>query len=260
MTSTPCPSCGAREIRWSEGRYACVYCGATITPRLEPGTLCSDLEGGCLQPAQTLCRRCARPLCDRHNDPKTIYWNSTLLYDALFPQWDSQNARDWWQLTKPFQKFPVPGVENLDWQPYERRSLREVAHLEERIRTVVDPVVRSGGGAVREYVCLFESLCLGCEKELRTEMVERVLPFVGEYRSTAFVNRLEAIEADLKQARSYITAFLGRDPTPLPEELRGEAQYTQLTADSPPDEWDRCGWEVERRLGMVKRLIGRVYR
>ena len=252
-----CESCGASEIRWTEGRLACTYCGATFTPRLVPGTLCGDLDGGCLQPAQTVCRGCGRPLCDRHNDPKLHYWNASLMLEALLPQWGADEARAWAQLVQPFQKFPVPGVEGMAWQGCERENLQEIGELEERVVAAVEPLVHACGGDIAEYACQFESLCGACERRVLAQITTAVSAFAAEYRVSAYENRLEAIEADLKQALAGVQAFLGRDVPAAPEGLGDEAQFTSLTVDSDPAEWDRCGWEIRRRLRLVAGLVRR---
>jgi ferredoxin len=252
-----CEACGASEARWRGARFVCVYCGATIVPRLAPGALCADLGGGCLQPAQSLCRRCARPLCDRHNDPKTHYWNAPLLIECLLPECTPSDAAAWAQLTRPYQKFPVPGVEGIAWVAHERLALDELGTLEQRIGASLVPLVSGAGGVLIEYLCRFTSLCSTCESEVVAEIVGVVTGHARSYRTLAFASRLDAIEADLKQARSYVEAYLKR-AVPEPSEPAEEPQFTDLSAGAPISEWERCAGEIARRLRLVARLVPRL--
>jgi hypothetical protein len=119
------------------------------------------------------------------------------------------------------------------------------------------PLVSGAGGVLIEYLCRFTSLCGACEAEILAEIVGVVTGHARTYRALAFASRLEAIEADLKQARAYVESFLKR-PVPEPSEPLEEPQFTDLSAEAPAAEWERCAGEITRRLRLVALLVPRL--
>jgi len=251
-TSTGCPSCGASEVRWREQRYACNYCGATVVPRLLPGTLCGEPRG-CRELAQSLCRRCARPLCDRHNDPHRLYWQAELGLERLVPGWTTGDTRDWFELTRPLPRWPGQAE-----RPCEQAALRQQGELEARVLEALKPLVLAAGGDLREEGCRFESLCSACLAFVEQSISDALQPWAAAWRETAFVERLEALEADLRAARAHVAARLAQPLPAAPAEALAEPWFASLDDGSAPDEWQRCGWEIERRLRLVDRLLPRL--
>ncbi len=251
-TSTSCPSCGASEVLWREQRYACNYCGATVVPRLLPGTLCGEPRG-CRELAQSLCRRCARPLCDRHNDPQRVYWQAELGLERLVPGWTTEDTRDWFELTRP-----LPQLAGQAERPCEQAALRQQGELEAKVLEALRPMVLAAGGDLREEGCRFESLCSACLAFVEQSISGALQPWGAAWRETAFALRLEALEADLRAARAHVAARLAQPLAPPPPEALAEAWFAALDDSSAPDEWQRCGWEVERRLRLVERLLPRL--
>lgn len=251
-TDTSCSSCGAKEVLWQHQRYACTYCGATVVPRLLPGTLCAEPRG-CRLLAQSLCRRCARPLCDRHNDPQRHYWPAELGLERLVPGWTRDDTRAWFELTRPLPRLP-----GLAERPCEQEALRAQGELEARLLDTLRPLVAAAGGDLGDESCRFESLCSACLQSVEQAVAEALRPWGQAWRETAFTDRLEALEADLRAARGHVAARLARPlPAPPPETL-AEPWFAALLDDSPAEDWQRCGWEIERRLRMVARLLPRL--
>jgi hypothetical protein len=253
-----CSSCGASDVRREEGRFACAFCGATVIPRLLPGTLCGEREGGvCSHRAESVCCVCARPLCDRHNDPKAIHWHAPLHWRRVVPEWDERDAADWDRLNRPFQKFPVAGVEAFDWVPHGRDNLYQAGLIEEEMLAAMRSLAGDAAGDADEVACRFESLCSECERELTARVEKKVSEFAERWRRVAFVERLAALTAEGEQQLRYIEAFLKR-PIAKVEEPADEPLYPDLSASSPRKDWDRCGWEVKARLALLDRLRSRL--
>lgn len=251
-TSTSCPSCGASEVLWRDQRYACTYCGATVVPRLLPGTLCAEPRG-CRELAQSLCRRCARPLCDRHNDPQRVYWQSELQLERLVPGWTADDTRAWFELTRP-----LPRLAGQAERPCEQAALRQQGDLEATVVEALRPLVLAAGGDLREEACRFESLCSACLAFVEQAISAALQPWGVAWRATAFAERLEALEADLRSARTHVAARLEQPLPPPPAEALAEPWFAALDDASAPEEWQRCGWELERRLRLVERLLPRL--
>jgi predicted RNA-binding Zn-ribbon protein involved in translation (DUF1610 family) len=255
-----CSSCGASDVQREAGRFLCSFCGATVIPRLLPGTLCGEQEGAvCSHPAETVCAVCARPLCDRHNDPKTIHWPAPLNWRRLLPDWDERDGADWAHINAPFQKFPVAGIEPFPWVPHARENLYQAGLVEEEMLAQMRSLVHEAAGDADEVACRFESICSACERELTGRVEKRVSEFSDRWRRVAFVERLAAFAAEGEQELRYIEAFLNRPIRKVDDEGAGEEPlYPDLSASSPRKDWDRCGWEVKARLGLVERLRSKV--
>jgi hypothetical protein len=253
-----CPSCGASSLSRGPGGFVCAYCGCPVTPRLLPDALCDDRgpAGGCGTRAESLCRGCARPLCDRHNDPKFLYWNAALGRRSLMPHWTRQEERDWDRLTAPLPKLPVPGVAPFEWRHHHRQSQYETGELEAEILGRVRALAEAVDGDANESGCRFKSLCHACTARLETEIEAAVRPYAERYRALAFANRLDALEADLHQAQRYVEAFLRH---PVPEgEAEEDGILPELAADGPAEDWLRCGRELRARLEAAARLAHRL--
>ena len=140
----PCPSCGGKELVRRQSAFACAFCGARIVPRLEPGTLCADAEGGfCSHPAESLCRACSRPLCDRHNDPRRLYWHAKLDWSVLCPGWKTADRTEWARLNAALPRFPAPDIEPpFEWHRFEKESRQAVGGLEHEMPEAVRPLAR----------------------------------------------------------------------------------------------------------------------
>jgi hypothetical protein len=249
-----CSSCGASDVRREAGRFVCSFCGATVIPRLLPGTLCGEREGGvCSHRAETVCAMCARPLCDRHNDPKAVHWRAPLHWRRLVPEWSDRDATDWARLNAPFQKFPVAEVEASDWVPHARNNLYQAGLIEEEILGAMRSLAGDAAGDADEVACRFESLCSACEREISGRVEKKVSEFSERWRRVAFVERLAALAAEGEEQLRYIEAFLKR-PIGKVEEAGEEPSYPDLSASSPRKDWDRCGWEVKARLALLDRL------
>jgi hypothetical protein len=255
-----CPSCAGNEVVRKQGRFACSFCGTRVVPRLEPGTLCADegAAGYCTKPAESLCRYCARPLCDRHDAPKRLYWHDPLSWQRLCPRWEPSDAVQWGQVNGTLQGFPVADFAPFEWVPHDRRSQYEIGQLEEEILKQVAPVVRDAGGVVNDTACVFESLCTDCETELMEKVEEIVRGFGQRYAELAFRNRLEALHADTRQALRHVEAFLGRSIAGKIDEAEAEAHLSQLSVDAPRKEWDLWGHKLRARLEIIEALQGRL--
>lgn len=253
-----CPSCGAKEVLRRDAGFVCSFCGTRVVPRLDPGALCDDggEAGFCPHPAVSPCRACARPLCDRHDAPKRIYWNEPLTWQALCPGWGPQDAVEWGRLTAPTQGFPVADFTPFEWVPHERRCLYAVGRLEEEITAVVGPVVRKAGGSIKDAACLLEALCSACEREMVSEVHGMVAGFASRYAKLAVRDRLDALRADAEQTVRYVEAFLGRHlATKIPAEA---AEPDALGTDSPRSEWDLWGRRFAERIEALDRLRSRL--
>ena len=255
-----CGSCGASDVRRDAGRFLCSFCGGTVVPRLLPGTLCGEQEGAvCSHPAETVCTVCARPLCDRHNDPKTIHWHAPLHWRRLFPDWEERDGSDWARLNAPFQRFPVAEVEPFPWVAHGRENLYQAGLVEEEMLAEMRSLAREAAGDADEIACRFDSVCSACERELASRVEKKVWEFADRWRRVAFVERLAAFAAEGEQQLRYIEAFLKRPIAKVEDEGGGEEPvYPDLSVRSPRRDWDRCGAEVKSRLRLVQRLRSKV--
>lgn len=249
-----CPACGAKEIVRRNGRFSCAYCKAMVVPRLTPGTLCEDAAGAvhCGKPAQTLCKACARPLCDRHNDPKAIYWHEPLHWRSLCRCWAPQEGSEWERLLRPFQRLPLEGSALFPWTPHDRTAQYQMGLLEGEIFERVKDTARKAGGDCDEQAARFESLCSDCEKDTTAAISEAVSEFAKRYAATAYRQRLRALHAETEQGIRYVEAFLRRPI--LSRRLQQDGPVSGLGLDSPLQEWDRLGQELRQRLLVIVRL------
>ncbi len=252
MTSSglACASCGGRGLTRRGGRLVCSFCGSVVAHRLLPGTLCQEDRGSwtCSLPARTLCRGCSRPLCDLHDDPKSLHWGGPLLWYHLFPGWTSAVAIAWSHLQEPMQKLPVDGVPApFEWVAHERQSSYAVGRLEDEIRAGLRPVIARAGGDISELSCRFESLCSECEQQMLHGIEAYVAGQAARYREIAYRARLSALEAELRQRLKYVESHLGRRLKTAAE----VAVLAEVDGRSPDCDWDQLGWEIVRRLQEV---------
>jgi len=248
-----CASCGGRGLARREGRLVCSFCGNAVDHRIVAGTLCQEDRGSwiCSEPARTLCRACSRPLCDRHDDPKSLHWGGPLLWYRLFPAWTSEVAIAWSRLQEPLQRFPIDGVPApFEWLPHLRQSSYAVGLLEDEIRASLLPVIARAGGDVSELSCRFESLCSACEQELGRDVEKHVAAKAPPYRRIAYRARLSAMEAELRQRLKYVESHLGRG-------LRTAARdgaVPELDSGSADADWEALGWDTVKRLQDIDRV------
>lgn len=249
-----CPACGAREVVRREGGFSCAYCKARVVPRLLPGTLCEDQGAAlhCGKPAETLCRACARPLCDRHNDPKQLYWHEPLHWRNLCPGWSAQDGVGWERLQRPVQRLPVEGFEPFAWTPHDRNMQYEIGQLETEIFERAKPLAQAAGGDIDDQAVRFHSVCADCERETGAAIRAAVSEFALRYRERAYRERLRALRAETEQAVRYVEAFLRRRIARRP--APADAPFGGVDAGSPPQDWDHLGQELQRRLATIERL------
>jgi hypothetical protein len=229
-------------------------------PRLEPGTLCTDDEGGfCSTPAESLCRACGRPLCDRHNDPRRVYWHARLDWRVLCPSWTAEDRAEWARLNAPLSGFPAPGVEPpFEWRRHERDSRQAVGFLEYSALEQVRPIVKKWAGDANENGCLFDGVCGECVTEAEEAVSEAVESFAVQYRQVALRERLAALRAEYEQALRYVESVLGRAPL---ASIKGEEKLPSLDgldSDSPRRDWDRWGIRLREQLEAIDRFAPRV--
>jgi hypothetical protein len=254
FASLTCPACGAREIVRKDRRFACAYCKAMVVPRLQPGTLCEDAAGArhCGKPAQTLCKGCARPLCDRHNDPKAVYWHEPLHWKSLCPCWAPQEGAEWERLVRPFQRLPLEGFAPFQWTPHDRNAQYQLGLLEGEVFERVKAAARAAGGDCDEQAARFESLCSECESETAQAICKAAVEFAPRYTERAYRERLSALHAETEQGIRYVEAFLRRPI--LSRMLAPDGPVSGLGLDSPKQDWDRLGQELRQRLSVIVRL------
>lgn len=249
-----CPACGAKEIVRRERGFACAYCRARVVPRLTPGTLCEDEAGAfhCGKPAETLCRACARPLCDRHNDPKVVYWHEPLHWRHLCPRWTARDGGAFERLLRPHQRLPIGGFEPFAWTHHDRNAAYEQGLLEGEIFERVKQAAGAAGADVDEQAARLASVCSECVRETGAEIRSIVEQFGERFASLAYRERLRALRAETLQGIRYVEAFLGR---PVAGRAAGDDDpVSGLGLDSPPPEWDRLGCELRVRLDWIARL------
>jgi hypothetical protein len=259
LGTPPCPGCGAREATRRGGRFECSFCGTSFLPRLEPGTLCAEERDGrlCAEPALSLCRSCARPLCDRHNDPKWLYWNASLQWQRLFPRWRPEDAAAWSRLTRRSWGVPVAGFAPFAWIDHEKSSRYRVGQLEEEILEEIRPDVKAARGDLGESACRFESLCDDCEGEVSRRVEETVSGFAASYRRLAYADRLEAVREEALQAIRYIEGFLGRKVSGSTDQ-GSEDEMPELSTSCPREDWERSGRALAARVAALERFRGRL--
>ncbi len=260
FSGQPCPSCGGRELVRRQAAFACAFCGARVVPRLEPGTLCADAEGGiCSHPAESLCRACSRPLCDRHNDPRRLYWHAALDWSVLCPGWKAADRTEWARLNAALPRFPAPDVEPpFEWHRHERKSRQAVGWLEHEMLEVVRPLARRWSGDATEIGCVFDGVCAECVREAESAVGEVVEAFVVRYRQVALRDRLGALRAECEQGLRYIETFLGRSPAATISDEDKLPPLDTLDSTSPRLDWDRWGIRLRKRLEAIDRFASRV--
>lgn len=262
-TPTPdalvCPSCGARERVRRDNQLRCGFCGQALVDRLLPGTLCADEP--CRGLATVPCRGCAQPLCERHSAPGRAYWNARLDWRALFPHWSAVEGLAWARLLQPLPRLPVAGFEPFAWVEYDRACRKDVGELEEDLLQAAREAAHAFGGEAGETGAGFAELCRSCEQQLERRFDALAQARADQYRQRAFVNRLDALEAELRQAQRYVEAFLGRTLEPEADTTPGEGSddipSAELSASGPIECWEQVGREVLRRLALVPRLATR---
>ena len=240
--------------------FACAFCGARVVPRLEPGTLCSSGESGfCAHPAESLCRACARPLCDRHNDPRRLYWHAGLDWTVLCPAWTGADRAEWARLNGPLPRIPAPDIEpSFEWHPHERGSRQAVGLLEHDVLDAVRPLARRWSGDATELGCLFDGVCPECVGEAEEAVNDVVGRFVVRYRQVALRERLAALRAECEQGLRYVEEVLGRSvASTIPDEDNLPA-LDILDSTSPRRDWDRWGIRLRDRREAIDRFASRV--
>lgn len=254
-----CPSCGARERVQHEGQTRCSFCGQLLLARLLPGTLCAD--GECRLIAAALCRGCARALCERHAAPGRAYWNAAWQWNRLFPHWTSTEGVAWARLVRPLPRLPVPGFNPFPWCEYDRPCRIESGALEEELLDAARHIAAQSGCEAGETGAGFEELCGPCEARLVARFDALAQAHAARYRQRAFVDRLDALEAELRQAQRYVETFLQRSLEPaaaVPSEPVAELPTEELSMTAPPEQWERVGHELLHRLELVTLLAGRL--
>jgi hypothetical protein len=251
--SLACPACGGRDARRRDGQYCCAFCGAVVAPQLLAGALCSDSRGTshCGQPAQTLCRACARPLCDRHNDPKAVYWHEPLHWRRLCSAWTQQDGTEWDRLNEPGPRLPVEGFEPFPWVSHDRDSQYQIGLIEAEILAAVRDTVSPFGGDVDDTAARFESLCGRCEAEVAAGISARLAAFEESYREVAYAARARSLRTEAEQGLRYVLAFLRRPIARTAANPPGSS----LHLDTPRREWDAFGAELSLRIETLERLI-----
>jgi hypothetical protein len=229
-------------------------------PRLEPGTLCaSGVSGFCAHPAESLCHACARPLCDRHNDPRRLYWHAGLDWTALCPAWTGADRAEWARLNRALPRLPPPDIEPApEWRRYEKESRQAVGELEYEVLEAVRPLARRWFGDATEVGCLFDGVCAECVSEAEEAVREAVGAFVVRYRQVAIRGRLAALRAECEQGLRYIEDFLGRPVANAVPDEESMPALDGLDATSPRVDWDRCGIRLRDRLAAIDRFASRV--
>lgn len=245
-------------MKRKDRHFTCEFCGATVVPRLEPGTLCGEpwMGGPCTLPAQSLCRGCARPLCDRHNDPKRHGWMEPFDPRCLRLHWSADDLATWLRLNEPYHRFPLEGFAPFEWVPHQRSSEYAVGQLELALAQKLQPVVEAYGGELRESRCTFESLCTECERDVLKTVRGIVEGRRKTYRRVAYQVRAEALLADARQVLAYVEAFL-RYPVPEAMETEGPVPAA-LSLDAPAEAWERKGREAKARIAALERLKARL--
>jgi hypothetical protein len=245
-----------------EAAFACAFCGVRVVPRLEPGTLCASGQGGfCAQPAESLCKACGRPLCDRHNDPRRLYWHAGLDWSVLCPGWTGAERSEWARVNAALPRFPAPDVEpGFAWRFLEKESRQAIGELEFTVLETIRPLVRRWSGDATEMGCVFDGVCAECVTEAEGAVSEAVEAFVVEYRRVAVRDRLAALRGECEQGLRYIQDVLGRAPArSIADEDRLPVLDT-LDSASPRRDWDRWGIRLRERIEAIDRFASKVAR
>jgi hypothetical protein len=174
------------------------------------------------------------------------------------PHWDRQDERDWARVTAPLPRLPVPGFAPFEWRHHHRQSQYETGELEAEILVRVRAIAASVDGDANDSACRFASLCQECERRVEAEIDAAVTACAERYRALAFANRLDALEADLRQAQRYVEAFLGRPLAAPAAPGEPDGLLPELAADSPAEDWERYGVELLSRLAATGRLARRL--
>jgi hypothetical protein len=245
-----------------EAALVCAFCGARVVHRLEPGTLCTSGQGGfCPEPAESLCRACGQPLCDRHNDPRRIYWHAGLDWSVLCPDWSGADRSEWARLNVAPPRFPVADIEpSFEWRRFEKDSRQSIGTLEFAVLEAIRPVAQRWSGDSTEMGCVFDGVCAECVTEAEAALSEVVSGYVVRYRQVALRDRLAGLRAECEQGLRYITDVLGRTPA---DSVPGEDSLPPLDtldASSPRRDWDRWAIRLKERLGAIDRFAARVAR
>jgi len=257
MHALTCPSCGASGVDRKDRQFVCTFCGSAVIPRLLPGTLCGDFvtEGrACAEPALSLCRGCARPLCDRHNDPKRYPWMEPFDPRCLRLNWSSEELSSWIRLNQIFHRFPLDGFEPFKWIRHQHMSDYAVGQLEFTLSQRLNPLVEDYGGELSESFCTFENLCTTCEKEALGRIRELVDGRQKTYRRVAYEAHAEALLAEAQQVLAYVEAFLHYPISSTMLSPGIEEPPIALRLDSPAQEWEKKGTQAKERISALELL------
>lgn len=255
-----CAECGAAITPRGDGsgRLRCPFCSAPYVARLEPGARCADRgAGACTNPARTLCRGCGAPLCDRHDNPRDLFWSETLDPARLLPEWDPGLAGRWRELTADYQNFPVSGFEPFPWTPHLARARQALGALEDAMRASFNSACADWGGEALEESLRLLEVCGACHAECGASLREAAARFSEPYRDTAYLRMHAALREETRQQLRYVEALLGRSLPPAPP-LPGTPLVPPggLTPESAPDAWERTGMVLkmrDRALGEIGR-------
>lgn len=244
-----------------EAALVCAFCGARVVHRLEPGTLCASGEGLCAQAAESLCRACGQPLCDRHNDPRRLYWHAGLDWSVLCPDWSGSDRSEWARLNAALPRFPAPDIEpTFEWRRFEKESRQAIGMLEFTVLEAIRPVASRWSGDSTEMGCVFDGVCAECVTEADTAISELVEGFVVEYRQVAVRDRLAALRAECEQDLRYIEDVLGRAPAESVPNEDSLPPLDTLDGSSPRRDWDRWGIRLKERLRALDQFAAHVAR
>jgi hypothetical protein len=222
---------------------------------LLPGTLCCETSPSpCRLAADCLCAACGLPLCARHGSPRIVYWNEPLHWQRLLPSWTNAEAIAWARLTSPLPSLPVAGFEPFEWTDFRSAAERDAGELETSTVEALRGATQRFGGSVREDGIVLDAVCTSCESSVRQTALAVVQPLADEFRRAHYERRLDAIEADLRQALRYVETLLGE---PVPEEEADavdDIPFGEVGVDSPAQDWGRLGRELRRRLQIAGTL------
>jgi hypothetical protein len=198
-------------------------------------------------------------LCDRHNDPRRLYWHAGLDWSVLCPGWKGADRAEWARLNAALPRIPAPDIEPpFEWHQHERESRLAVGLLEHDVLDAVRPLARRWSGDATELGCLFDGVCPECVSEAEEAVNEAVEAFVVRYRQVALRDRLAALRAECEQGLRYIEGVLGRSvAATLPDEHTMPA-LDALDGASSRRDWDRWGIRLRDRLEAIDRFASRV--
>jgi hypothetical protein len=217
------------------------------------------VRGFCAHPAESLCHACGRPLCDRHNDPRRLYWQAGLEWSVLCPAWTSAERAEWAHLNRALPRLPAPDIEpSFEWHHHEKESRQAVGEVEYEVLEAVRPVVQRWSGDATEVGCLFDGVCPECVSEAEETVKDAVGAFVVRYRQVALRERLAALRAECEQGLRYIEEFLGRPAAKAVPDEESLPALDVLDSTSPRVDWDRWGIRLRDRLAALDRFASRV--